>query len=172
MISPFPELYREIVLTQGKVAVIDARNFPRISCFKYFAMWNPRLQRFYAVRNSPRIKGEKRGKLIWMHREILGLDYDDPREGDHIDPAQTLLNIEANLRIATSAQQKMNQHLRRDNASGYKGVYLNKGFGKWYWQITVDGKCTTSRYFGTAKDAHEDRCQHLQEFHGEFARTV
>lgn len=172
MTSPLNELYREIVLTRGQVTIVDAHNYEWLNSFKWFAHWSPRVKAFYAVRSPLRIKGQKRRGLIQMHRMILGLPYNDPRQGDHIDPSKTLLNIESNLRIATSSQQKMNQRLRCDNASGYKGVYLNKGFGKWYWQITVNGKCTTGCYFDSAKLAHEDRCQNLPNFHGEFARTA
>ena len=55
-----------------------------------------------------------------MHRVIM-----DPPKGmdiDHID-GNTLDNRKENLRICTRSQNCQNKKLRRDSASGYKGVY-------------------------------------------------
>lgn len=38
---------------------------------------------------------------------------------------------DGNLRFATSSEQQLNQRIRKDNTSGVKGVYFDKGQNKW-----------------------------------------
>lgn len=65
-------------------------------------------------------------------------------EVDHID-GNPVNNRWDNLRLATSAQNKQNQHRpRSDNTSGYLGVFLHgfarDGSKRWRARIQIDGK--------------------------------
>jgi hypothetical protein len=104
-----------------------------------------------------------------MHRYILGLDPGDPRTGDHIESKETLNNTDENLRIATKFQQIRNQHRRRNNTSGYKGVNLRRKTGKWEAHITAGGKRICLGAFIGPKEAHEAYCKAAVMYHGEFA---
>jgi hypothetical protein len=71
-----------------------------------------------------------------LHNEIL-----PPREGflvDHID-RDGLNNRRGNLRYATSSQNQMNQSVREDSASGFKGVNQDPRNGYWRASISKDG---------------------------------
>ena len=63
----------------------------------------------------------------------------------------------SNCRWATYKQQarqrKLPQVMRKDNASGYKGVYWWTRDGNWNAKITVNGKTKNLGYFVTAETA-------------------
>ena len=131
---PTPD-YREIPLTQGQVVRVSAHRYEHLMQWKWYAMRRPDRGCFYAVRNPCWAKGKQRP--VYMHRYILGLEWGDPRQGDHIN-RNTLDNTDENLRIVTPAQQMKNQNKRRDNKSGYRGAAWNKEWRKWTARIMVD----------------------------------
>jgi hypothetical protein len=103
-----------------------------------------------------------------MHRQILGLEVDDPRQGDHIETGHTLDNRRKNLRIATGQQNQFNRRKYRTNKTGYKGV-SKKGNG-YVASMTQDGKHVYLGYRSTPEAAYflyvaAVRCR------GEFGRT-
>jgi hypothetical protein len=92
-------------------------------------------------------------RLAWIH--AYG-PIPDGMEIDHIngDPSDNRL---CNLRLATSAQQKMNKVVQSNNRSGLKGAYFHacrKG-RKWRSQIKANGTLHFLGYFETAEEAHE-----------------
>jgi hypothetical protein len=94
-------------------------------------------------------------------------------EIDHVDgnPAN---NAIANLRLATSRQQKQNKCVQSNNRSGLKGAYyhaVHKG-KKWRTQIKVGNTLLFLGYFHTAEEAHAAYCQAAVEHFGEFARLA
>ena len=91
-------------------------------------------------------------------------------EIDHIngDPSDNRI---ANLRIATSSNQKMNSRLRTDNTSGIRGVYFEKRRSYWYFEIRANGYRHVSRKFTTAEEARAARIKFEHHLHGPFART-
>lgn len=105
-----------------------------------------------------------------MHRQVLGLEYGDPRNGDHIEPMATLDNTIQNLRIASGSQNMMNQRRRVDNTSGYKGVTFAKRNHKWLAQICVYGEHHFLGYFITKEDAADAYRLAALKYHGDFAR--
>ena len=123
IVQPDDISIRHIPLTKGQLAVIDAKNYERISSYRYHAQWSKKLNGFYAVRSIP-IPGGKNGKpsqtTILMHREILGLTQEDRRTVDHVDPAKTLDNRESNLRIANRSEQKYNHRRTLVTLQGIK----------------------------------------------------
>jgi hypothetical protein len=94
------------------------------------------------------VDGKMQRRSLYMHRQLLGLEHGDPRQGDHRNH-DTLDCRRANLRIATRSQQQHNTQRRSDNLSGYKGVFLDAQRGKWVAKITVAGK---PRYLGVFRD--------------------
>jgi hypothetical protein len=90
----------------------------------------------YAARNAWVEDGRR---LVYMHREILGLGPDDPREVDHVY-GNTLDNRRSNLRVCTHAQNHQNRHNRP-----YRGTYWHARAKRWAAQAELTGK---TRYLG------------------------
>jgi hypothetical protein len=69
---------------------------------------------------------------------------------DHIDRDITN-NKFSNLRLASNGENKLNTGSRKDNTTGYKGVYKHSK-GGYYAQICVAGK---NKHLGYTKTLHE-----------------
>ena len=158
-----------IPLTQGQIAIIDKRDLPIVVKWKWFAHWARNSRQFYAARNTPVVNGA-RGNVIFMHREIMGLNFDDPTQVDHVNPKATLDNRRCNLRLATPSQNRCNASLRRDNTSGYKGVCFDKKRKRWLASIQSHGKQYSLGLYASAKEAHAAYCKAAIYYHGKFAR--
>lgn len=158
--------YRLIPLTQGQYAKVSVHRYEELAKVKWTAIWAPNVQNYYAARQG--IVGGKRVRIL-MHRVVLGLNYGDVREGDHIKPSETLNNMDENLRIANDIQQGCNHHKRSDNTSGYKGVSFHKHVNKWQAYIYVSRKRIHLGYFPTKEAAYSAYCAAAKMYHGEFA---
>lgn len=167
MTSPTPE-YREITLTQGQVAIVDAERFEELNSVKWYAQWSNATKSFYAARR-PCVDGK--WTQILMHRVVLGLEKGNRLRGDHIDPARTLDNRISNLRIATSAQNVWNSRISVRNTSGFKGVSFFKRLGLWRATIKYNGQYKSLGYYKTPEEAYVARCEATEKYHGEFARN-
>lgn len=88
---------KEILLTQNQVALVDDADFEWLSQWKWYAIWSPGIKGFYAVRRGRLPDGRR--SLIRMHRQILGLDMADKRQGDHVNH-DTLDNRRENLVVS------------------------------------------------------------------------
>ena len=75
---------------------------------------------------------------------------------DHINRVRDDNRI-ANLRLATQSQQGHNSGVRRDNTSGFRGVYYNnrkqKRVRRWHARLYVEGKCIDLGYYMTREEA-------------------
>jgi len=111
---------REIPLTNGFVAVIDACFFEMLSQWNWRALKNKK--RHYATRKSA-----ISWSTVYMHRElmvrILGRKLSKCEQVDHIN-GNGLDNRSANLRIATQQQQNMNRRKLVPRSSKFKGVHF------------------------------------------------
>jgi hypothetical protein len=158
------EYCRFIRLSRGYIAIVSAEDYPALATFKWYAMRKP--SGVYAVRNSPRDESGRRWQIP-MHRQILGLRPYDIPEGDHAN-GNTLENRRGNLRVATTKQNQRNAKLRKDNKSGFKGVFRDKK--SWRYTLSTDTGSKVKCGFPTAEAAFAARCERVRSEHGEFAR--
>ncbi len=107
--------------------------------FDFLNQWKWHHTKGYATRRK--YFGKKNGKQIfkdiYMHRLLSKTP--DGFLTDHVD-RNGLNNRKKNLRHVTSSQNGMNTGLRKDNTSGYKGVWFDKSRKKWVAEIMVDRK--------------------------------
>jgi hypothetical protein len=156
---------KEIQLTQGKVALIDDKDYEKVSQFKWHAAKYS--GHWYAYTNITLPDG--RYTLQAMHRLIMGLHYGDPSYVDHKNRKQTLDNRRNNLRIATNAENQRNRGKQRNNTSGYKGVVWYKLSCKWRTQIEHHGKKLHGGDFDCPVAAAAMYNWMARLLHGEFA---
>ena len=154
---------KEIPLTRGLIALVDDEDYEELSQYKWQADGDG-----YATRNisHPTIPGKT--IHLSMHRYLLGLEYGDPRKGDHKDTDRRN-NRRGNLRICTVAQNVRNSGLRRDNTSGLKGVSWVNKYQKWIARIANQGQKIHLGYFDDPDKAYAAYCKAALELHGEFA---
>jgi hypothetical protein len=92
----------------------------------------------------------------------------DGLQVDHIDN-NSLNNDISNFRLASPQEQCINQRIRRDNSSGFKGVSFHKQSSKWQAQISIDGKRVTLGRFNAPEEAYAIYCSVAQDIYGDFA---
>lgn len=110
------------------------------------------------------------GRYYLEHRVIWALLHGRwPAEVDHVNMNRAD-NRPANLREASSAENKHNRAKQSNNTSGFKGVSFNKRSGKFCARLSVNKKCRSLGYFETAEQAHEAYQAAAKEMHGAFAR--
>jgi len=156
--------YRDIPLTQGQVAIVDADDYEWLTQWKWFAWWSPSGRCFYAVRSIT----EPRKGTIRMNRQILGLESGDKRQGDHANH-NTLDNRRANLRIATAPENGQNRRTQKNSKSGHKGVSYRPCKRKWRATIKVDGKHVHLGYRETMEECIELYLTASMKHFGEYS---
>lgn len=116
------------------------------------------------------IRGTKRKDRIPLHRLILGLCFENNNKNlivDHIDH-NLFDNRKSNLRIVTKLENNWNSIKRKDNTTGYKGVYLDKKYGKYEARISVNKKEIYLGYFYDIEDAALARKNAELKYYGEY----
>ena len=107
-----------------------------------------------------------------LHRLITGCP--DGHVVDHIN-GNGLDNRRANLRICIQPENIRNRKMHKNNASGFKGVFLDatcKRGRPWRSRITVSGQRINLGRFNTPEEAHAAYCKASREKHGDFARSA
>lgn len=155
-------MIREITLTRGLTAIVDADDFERLSQFRWFALSSGRpggTPRFVAART---IKTDAGRKTLLMHREVLGAPPNF--EVDHVN-RNPLDNRKSNLRLATRSQNCANR--RTENSTGYRGVSPHRR----RFKAVADHEGTTHRIgiFPTAVEAAQAYDRFARAHHGAFA---
>jgi hypothetical protein len=149
----------------GRLFLIDAEDWPRISEFKW-SVSSDGDGRMYV---STRIEGKK----IYLHRFLLEAPHGkrvDHRNGDPLD------NRKANLRLATHQQNMFNRRKaktygNKPTTSSFKGVSWDNSCGRHKARIMKDG---VNHYLGSFRDQRSAAMAYAraaQEMFGEFAYT-
>jgi len=167
-----------------KVTIVDDEDYEKVMERKWY-VWESGSGKHYAMSSC-------------KHRSIHRLVMDAPNgfDIDHIN-GDPLNNRKENLRICTRAQNAQNRPLRKDSASGYKGVYevkkpIRSKYIKKSGEVTyhesmpkkrfcayIGDPDTPSRkkmskklgYFHTAEEAAECYDRKAIEMYGEFAQV-
>lgn len=146
-----------VPLSQGLFAVIDREDAEVIGKHNWFVITSE-----YGRYAGTMVKK----RTVRLHQFILTCE--PGFIPDHID-GDGLNNRRSNLRQATPTQNTQNCGKRKSNTTGFKGVTIHRGTGKYYASI---GK-TESIFLGSFDDAisaaraYDDAARRI---HGEFAR--
>lgn len=118
---------KQILLTQGRVALVDDANYERLNKYKWHTKTYPHL--FYAIRTigTPVCRHNE-----CMHRIILGLRPGDGLQCDHVD-GDGLNNQRSNLRVCSRNENQYNRRKRSPGSSKYKGVRRDR---RW-WRVDI-----------------------------------
>lgn len=146
--------WREIPLTQGHVARVDAADCEWLMAYKWC------YKQGYAATRIGTNANVRMHRLIAQAADGVEVDH---RNGDTLD------NRRSNLRICTHAENLRNRKHHSNNTSGYKGVYQKRG--KWGAAIGVNYKRIHLGYFATAEEAGQAYDTAAQHYHGQFARA-
>jgi hypothetical protein len=106
-------------------------------------------------------------RLIFLY--MTGTLPDKSLDVDHINMIRND-NRWCNLRLATRSENMRNVNTRKNNKSGYKGVYFNKLRKKFCAQATFHRVCHHLGSFDTAKEASDAYNKFTKEHHDEFYR--
>lgn len=101
--------------------------------FEWLSQWPWHFSMGYAMRKGGR-------KTVNMHRQILGLERGDRRQGEHKN-RNPLDCRRSNLRIAERGQadNQQNRGAQVNNTSGYRGVFWSGKEQKWVANARVGG---------------------------------
>ena len=163
---------KEIILTQGKVALVDNADYEWLTRQKWHTLKGHSPFLFYAThsitiqRAGNRVKNKRRSE--GMHRVILGLKPGDKRQCDHID-GNGLNNQRSNLRVCTTQQNQQAQRKRKRGTSKYKGVRWERY--KWQARIGVNGEQIYLGMFDSESEAARSYDRAALKHFGEFALT-
>lgn len=143
---------KEILLTQGKVALVDDEDYFELNRYKWCAHKNNNV--YYAERVVNK-------HTILMHRIIMNtpVGYDT----DHMD-GDGLNNQRNNLRIVTHRVNGQNLHITQ--TSNYPGVSLHSMSNKWRARLRINGKEIHLGLFLTEKSAYDAYCKACEELDG------
>lgn len=158
---------KRIPLTQGKHALVDDIDYDYLMRWKWCYI-KQRANGGYAVRTYW-CAGRTKVKTVYMHRiiaERMGLDMSNEIDHKH---RNKLNNRRHELRPATRQQQTRNIGLRKNNTSGYKGVFWHRQQRKWYARIRFDDKLKHLGYFDTKIEAVKAYNKEARKRFGKYA---
>lgn len=148
---------KELLLSQGKVTLVDDADFEWASKFKW--SFDPK---GYAFRNTKR----PNRRIIYLHRVILKTEKGEV--SDHIN-GNKLDNRKVNLRKCTTAQNIRNRKVGKNNTTGYKGISWNRRDSLWYAHVTLNRVSVYAGCGKTKEIAAKAYNKKAQELHGAFA---
>ncbi len=149
---------KEILLTQGQVALVDDEDYDEINQYKWCVAYYPNVRDYRAMR-------WEKHRIVRMSRAIMGA-----QDGEQVDHRNhdTLDNRRANLRLCNNSQNQHNRRRRHVAGSSlYKGV--SRHGRKWRARINLDGQCYHLGYFDDEFVAALIYDSAARKMHGEFA---
>lgn len=158
--------YREIPLTKGYVAIVDASDYEWLMQWSWYIKTSAGGRQPYAQTYFG--GGRKHSVKITMHRMIMGLGIGDLRKCDHRN-GDGLDNRRENLRIATVTENNRNSRRRKNNSSGFKGVSRHRN--KFDARITIDRQTYNLGRYDTPESAAYAYAEAAKKYFGGFART-
>lgn len=166
VVQPLDQSIRLIPLTKGQNTAVDSRNY------EWLNQWNwcvktggTNHSKFYAARTVIK-DGVK--KTVFMHRVIVGLSDEDPRDVDHHN-GDGLDNRQRNLRPCTRPENCANSPRNKKNTSGYKWVSLERNHGRKPWKVIIGGRYVG--HYASAHEAHEASKEAATRLYGEFVHS-
>ena len=106
------------------------------------------------------------GNTVRMQHIIMGVEVNKKRIVDHKD-RDKLNNRKSNYRVCSFAKNLLNSGMKKNNTSGYKGVF--KEGKKWQARIGVDGENIRLGLFKDKREAAKAYNAGAIKHHGEFA---
>lgn len=157
---------RLIPLTQGLWAIVDESDYRWLMQWAWCATYCPSTRGYYAIRAE--VDSDGKHHTFKMHREILSLERDDQRNGDHKNKCG-LDNRRKNLRPASREENAQNASVRKDNTSGYKGLNWHKRGQTWQVRVQAGKIRKHIGYFKEFEKALAALIAATKALHGEFA---
>jgi hypothetical protein len=139
-------LAKELILSKGKVALVDDDLYPALSFFKWHYSESRPEKPGYAVH---RVKVSGHWLNLKLHRFIMSAGERDIV--DHID-GDTLNNQRANLRIVNHSLNSQNS-IKQVGSSGYRGVSWSGRKKVWEVCIQKDDQRIFIGQFSNVDDA-------------------
>jgi hypothetical protein len=172
--TPFPDTFvrdslktgimKEIILTQGKVALVDDEDYDFLMQWKWYALHSHK-DIYYARRNRYfTVDGVRKHTVVFMARAIMNPPAN--MQVDHIDH-NPLNNQKSNLRICCYLENNRNASKRINASTQYKGV-LHVG-NRIRAYIGINNKNKHLGSFKTEEDAARAYDKKAKELFGEFA---
>ena len=157
----FTIMAKEIILTQGKVAIVDDDDFEYLNKWKWH-IYKQNRNNYYA---RTVIYLNKKRIPVLMHRLLIKCDgyIIDHISGDGLD------NRKCNIRVCTPNENPINRRVNINNLSGYKGVSWFKPMQKWRAQIQYKKIVHHLGCFEKRIDAARAYNVAALKYHGEFA---
>jgi hypothetical protein len=147
-----------IILTKkGEAIQLDIADWPLVKDWNWYV-------------NQGRARANMRGKRKGTEKLYMAQLIMNPPEGYQVDHENRdpLDNRRCNLRVCLPEENYRNKNVRKDSASGIKGVDKTKA-GRFRAQIKHLGKSYHLGVFGTAEEAALAYNKAAIELHGEFA---
>ena len=156
---------KKIQISKEKTVLVDNEDYKELMTKTWYAQEGNKTWYAYVtliIDNKP--------KSIAMHRCIMDLELNDPRQVDHIN-GNGLDNRKINLRLATNQQNCFNVAPKhKDKTSIFKGVYKTKS-GKYEAQIKLNYKSNSLGRYNTPEEAAKVYDSVAMFYVGEFAYT-
>lgn len=110
--------------------------------------WRWYLNNDYASRTP--LKSENQGRMVRLHRALMGLKYGDIEQVDHED-LNKLNCRRKNMRVVPKGKNQQNQG-GHNKTSKYRGVHWSTAANKWCVTFRMNGE---TKYFGIYADELE-----------------
>ena len=129
-----------IKLTQGYVTLIDDEDLKWLNHYEWCVSLGSERKTAYAMNSLNKLMHV----IIMQHHNLWIPGYGT----DHID-RNGLNNQKYNLRVASKSENGANSTMKKNNTSGYRGVWFSKGM--WHVGITVNYR---KIFLGSYVDKH------------------